>query len=291
MEIIFRDAREGGAGKDRSQWSNFWADNYTDASIIGFLDGEEYIHTPVILEEILTKDTRLINGAFVGDHWGDSVDNFVLGGARGNVIKTTKAPFDIMWTNRFPIWLWRSSLRGIRESITARFSLPFFDMAFGALTHAPPTIGFDGRRKGYSQFNLMLNHVFFGEADRYLFRLLHKDSGVNFTRITNDVRRKKALETGVDHLDLGCDQACYGKCIDRVMYSFCSLHTSKLRTECEPYLDAMESLFYCAGGVAGARADGAGVAPALNKTLLDPFFPPRDAIEVQSEEKNEKRDP
>ena len=49
---MFTGRLEGGPGKDRSQWSNFWADNYTDAPVIGFLDGEVCIHTPLLLEQV-----------------------------------------------------------------------------------------------------------------------------------------------------------------------------------------------------------------------------------------------
>merc|ERR1739848_533471 len=171
-EEMFRGKLEGNRGKDRSQWSNFWADNYTNASIIGFMDGEVCIHTPLLLEQVLTNDMRLINAAFVGDHWG--VDAVVLAGEMNHDITMSKTPLDVMWTNRFPIWFLRSSLSIVRDMIRERFGRERFNGAFAELTNIVPTFGFYNLRKGFCQFNLLLNHAYNAETDRHLFRFLNQ---------------------------------------------------------------------------------------------------------------------
>ena len=45
---LFVGHLEGPAGKDRSQWSNFWFDNYTRAPVIAMSDAEVCVHLPIV---------------------------------------------------------------------------------------------------------------------------------------------------------------------------------------------------------------------------------------------------
>lgn len=160
----------GGAGKDRSQYSNFIGDRYTDADAIGVFDAECCIVAPPVASHV-AHEGRLHNVAQVrlptGDHWG--VDAWAL---------DLSTPLDVMWPNRFPIWMWRSDLRELRRHLVSRFETAeewegefdsAFDAAFSRMLHGPARWGYDRERQGYSQFNIILNFMLHRRPSRYAF--------------------------------------------------------------------------------------------------------------------------
>ena len=137
----------GGPGKDRSQWSNFYTDHYTDADAVGIIDAEACLVAPPVAQHVI-EGGRLHNvvDAFVpsADKWG--VDEWVL---------QLSTPLDVMWPNRFPIWFWRADFVHIRRHLVRRFEISDdvsdfdtqFDAAFSAIMmHAKYTWGYGNRR-------------------------------------------------------------------------------------------------------------------------------------------------
>ena len=161
-----------------------------------------------------------------------------------------------------------------------RFQTPNFDLAFQALTNSPPIWGFEHKRKGYSQFNLMINHAHDQEPKRYIFLLLDETSGKelkkrykgaaeNATELEGLQRR--SLETGIPHLDLGCNTECTNahgrRCIDRLVYTCCSMHAGEFPEECKLKPKA-EDLWYCTKGEGKGPTKSSALSTALlNKTL------------------------
>ena len=188
---IFVGNLEGHAGKDRSQWSNFWFDNYTSAPVIAYSDAEVCLHLPIVPPLFLTGvadavrngssartgggGARLRNTLHMsGDAWA-GVDEWALGHG---------AYADAMFTSRFPIYFWRDDLRRVRAHFAARFrhsvasagsEAGAFNEAFADITNAPRMLGPYQRGAvkhwGYSQFNLLINWAFHDSkaARRYLF--------------------------------------------------------------------------------------------------------------------------
>lgn len=166
-EEMFLPRLEGPAGKARTQWSNFYADRLTRSRIIGFFDAEVCLQAPILRPAVLSPTGQLRNTAFAdGDAWG--LDAVALG---------FDTPLDAMWTNRFPIWVWRSDLSLLRQHI-ARTLAPglgnytsddAFDLAFAHLSAMPETPGAHALRTGYSQFNIMMNFAYAMRPQGYLF--------------------------------------------------------------------------------------------------------------------------
>jgi len=190
---MFYGHLEGPAGKDRSQYSNFVADRYTLAPVIGMFDVEVCFQVPIIPGEIVSgwsaqgeasfeeaavedgkkeggeqqqQQVRVNNMAEAGGStWGN--DDWFLG-------KPTV--FDVMWPNRFPIFVWREDLAAIRDHLSKlHFGVGHcFEAAFGKLTHQPGRVGFrhplsDEKRIGFSQFNIMMNYMFLYHPEKYAF--------------------------------------------------------------------------------------------------------------------------
>eukprot|EP00966_Prymnesium_polylepis_P053512 1237327-Prymnesium_polylepis.1 len=163
----------GGPGKDRSQWSNFFSDRYTDADAIGIIDGEVCLTAPPVAQHIAQAGRlhNVVDAALPsGDHWG--VDEWVLN-------KST--PIDVMWPNRFPIWLWRDDIVAIRRYLVDRFDIgpdergafaTRWDAAWRQIMMATPRPGREALRQGYSQFNLMLNLLLHERAGGYAFHAI-----------------------------------------------------------------------------------------------------------------------
>eukprot|EP00928_Gymnodinium_smaydae_P002201 TRINITY_DN10778_c0_g1_i1.p1 TRINITY_DN10778_c0_g1~~TRINITY_DN10778_c0_g1_i1.p1 ORF type:complete len:313 (+),score=53.20 TRINITY_DN10778_c0_g1_i1:132-941(+) len=92
-----------------------------------------------------------------------------------------------MWTNRFPIWLWRADFPRLRAHIAERFlgaappessatpaglqadSDARFDAAFARIAGATPRLGAYNLRPGYVQINVMMNWAFAMRPSQYLF--------------------------------------------------------------------------------------------------------------------------
>ena len=170
---------EGHAGKDRSQFSNFWMSNYTSAQVIAFSDSEVCMHFPLIPPVVFdmsdAANPRLRNVAHLsGDGWGP--DPWVLG---------HETPLETMLTDRFPIFIWREHVVQFRHHVAQRFGYnasayggdeaAAFNEAFTDMTNSQRRWGKyqygAAKRWGWSQFNLFSNFVFSAPtaASRYVW--------------------------------------------------------------------------------------------------------------------------
>jgi len=179
-QSMFRGKLEGNAGKDRSQRSNFLADLYTNASVIGMFDAEVCFVAPVTPSYYIRSDFsghfRLQMTAAVAmpsrDTWG--VDGWAL---------KLPTPIDVMITNVFPYFFWRDDLIAARRHLAqghlaatiAPKGCTFdnaFDRAFAGVTNSAPKWGFGHIRHGYSQFNILANFVLHHNPSGYAFHVV-----------------------------------------------------------------------------------------------------------------------
>ena len=164
-------------GKDRSQYSNFVADRYTNANIIGFFDAETCFQVPVLLSYIARDDSSGGRGGRAlhnlaeagGSSWG--VDDRALG---------CTTVVDVMWPNRFPLFFWREDLQNVRSHLAVKWGGPdaCFDTAFANVTHGQSTKGYLHPRGsahtapfGFSQFNIIANYVFYWQPQKYVWHV------------------------------------------------------------------------------------------------------------------------
>ena len=171
---MFNGKLEGAPGKDRSQYSNFIADRYTLAPIIGMFDAETCFQVPVLPEYILRNSSsrpQIHNLAEAGgSSWG--VDNRVL---------EVTTVIDVMWPDRMPIFFWRDDLEAAREYISNKWGGPdeCFDEAFANITHGGGGLGYTHPfiakrikpRWGYSQFNILANYMFYFKPGKYVWHI------------------------------------------------------------------------------------------------------------------------
>lgn len=138
-------------GHDRQQLLMFWADNFTTAEYVGFVDTDCVFVTYIDREDIFENGKPVINGRF-----GNAVDPFWK-----EVPLTT---YDIIGhlepmrcMNYFPVVLKTSHLKDLREYISNRFNGTQFDEVFQQ--HITD--------RSFSQFNIMCAYLYYYKRDEY----------------------------------------------------------------------------------------------------------------------------
>ena len=150
----------GGRGHDRQQLIMFWADNFTNAEYVGFLDDDTMITNHVLLEDVFDEKGR--------PHvWGCSSKTSVRYwlNVAGTSMWTDNSNVEIMRTMiYFAVVVKTSHLREIRDSV---------------LRHRPEFTNFDDffkrgiieEGRDFSQFNIMHQHLWNLKRDEYNWHL------------------------------------------------------------------------------------------------------------------------
>ncbi|XP_075263509.1 uncharacterized protein LOC142355139 [Convolutriloba macropyga] len=139
-----------GRGHDRQQLIMLWGDNFTDSEYVGFVDDDTLITNYVLFEDIFDEKGR--------PHVLGRSTNFTITGPGWYQVSVTtrwsdKSSLEVMRTmNYFPVVVKTAHLKDIRLNI---------------LKHHPEFTNFDDffrrgiirARRGYSQFNIMHQHL------------------------------------------------------------------------------------------------------------------------------------
>jgi hypothetical protein len=214
---MFVGALEGSKGKDRSQYSNFIADRYTKAPIIGFIDAEVCFQMP-LLPEYIVSDRCLKGGG--GSSGGVAIANCTRGAGERHVhnfaegggsswgnddwfLNTTTA-VDVMYPDRMPIFVWAEDLKSLRSYVTSQPGRHrCFDARFGELTNQPKRAGFvhpnhrRGKpRTGFSQFNIITNYMLYFHPEKYFFHMPTSDRRPFLKRLSTGLKRLHASGGG-----------------------------------------------------------------------------------------------
>lgn len=146
-----------GTGYDRQQWSMFWADNHTTATYVGFVDTDTLFTTRVHPGDLFECDRPLVHGVI-----GQEIIHFDL------PAKTTALALGASEVMRgmayFPVILRVEHVARMREDISEQLGTKTFHDAFRILAH-----GTDKYHPTYSQFNIMVNYVFYHKHCEYSF--------------------------------------------------------------------------------------------------------------------------
>ena len=142
-----------GTGWHRQQWLCMWADNYTKAQYVGFVDTDTVFVTRVLVSDIF-KDGKPIVRAHYGkprpDSWWDRAPEATFH-AIGK-----KEPFKCM--TYFPVVIKVKHLPLMREHIRKSLrNRDYFDQTFRMLMQG----------RYYSQFNLMCAYLWYHHRDEY----------------------------------------------------------------------------------------------------------------------------
>ncbi|XP_075254814.1 uncharacterized protein LOC142346189 [Convolutriloba macropyga] len=149
-----------GVGHDRQQLIMFWADNFTNAEYVGFLDDDSMVTNYVLYEDLFDQQGRPhVMGR------SPQSDNIGWQKASNTTRWTDNSSAEIMRTmNYFPVIVKTSHLKVVRESV---------------LKHLPQFSDFDDfYRRGvieanrkYSQFNIIHQHLWKLKKDEYNWHL------------------------------------------------------------------------------------------------------------------------
>lgn len=139
-------------GYDRQQFAMYWADNYTNAEYVGFVDADTIFVTYVDREDLFEDGKPVVNariGLNTRKPW-----SLVPGVTWG--ITGMEEPMRCM--SYFPVIVKVEHLRGIREMIEKHNKKPF-NLAFQEFT-----------KRGFScQFNIMCTYLFNYHRDDYVW--------------------------------------------------------------------------------------------------------------------------
>jgi hypothetical protein len=148
-------------GSDRQQWYMLWADNFTSADYVGFVDSDT-VFSSVITKEDLFVDGKpkaiVIHGKPLLSFWKLTPNQtlFAIG---------KKEPFKGM--SYFPVIIKTAHLKPMREHITRTVGTTDFDEAYKRIA----------MRGAYSQFNLMLTYLWYFHRDEYFWDITEQEEG------------------------------------------------------------------------------------------------------------------
>lgn len=140
------------SGYDRQQYDMFWADNFTNAEFVGFVDTDCAFITYIDREDLFENGKPVVNGR-EGIHPDESKAKW------SNATYTTLGilePFRTM--SYFPVIIKTAHLPLIRNYIAKRHGKTF-DEAFRDVIQVS--------ERGYSQFNIMTTYLWAFHRDEY----------------------------------------------------------------------------------------------------------------------------
>ena len=145
-------------GYDRQQWSTFYMDLYSDADIIGVVDSDSTFTSYLTYENILTEDGRiLLHAISPKTYWKTQLHITSDGDQYSNdkVALGFHCEWDLMCTNRMPMFFWKSTFINLRNYIAELYGVNF-DEAFKIFS-----------RKPFCQFNILANYALKFEPEKY----------------------------------------------------------------------------------------------------------------------------
>ena len=185
-----------GRGHDRQQLIMFWADNFTDAEYVGFLDDDALITNHVIIEDIF--DERGRPHVFGRSNFANDRGGWLVVGMTSSW--TDNSQKEVMRTmNYFPVVVKTSHLKDIRGSI---------------LKHHPEFTCFDDffrrgimqRGRIYSQFNIMHQHLWKMKNEDYNWHLEATSPTDSHFKNIKDVTNEMTIPVPRCALHINCDK-------------------------------------------------------------------------------------
>ncbi len=128
-------------GHDRQQRMMFWADNYTTAEYVGFVDTDCVFLTHIDREDLFEDGRPVVNGRVGVEHW-----RLPWGHMPEGTFRSTGILEPMRCMSYFPVIIKTAHLAEIRDFISKFWNMPF-DQAF----YHHMSDGF------YSQFNIMVS--------------------------------------------------------------------------------------------------------------------------------------
>lgn len=177
-------------GYSRQQYSNFYADLYSDAEFVAIIDTDAAFRAPVIPSDLFEDGKPIVRGFNQESEWISDVATRAVGGHRG------VGRFMTRYT--FPLVLKASHLSDMRAGIAENLGAETFEEAFRMICS-------EGAGS-YSQFEIMMNYLWYNTNDGYAWHIADPLSGV-FEEISGHFNIPRATE----------DEAVFAKNIPTVL--------------------------------------------------------------------------
>ncbi len=164
-------------GRNRQQLIMFWADNFTQYELVGFVDTDTFFITPVIQEDLFEKGKPVINAlhAITRHRWWEQIKN-TTENALGKVEQ-----FRCM--SYFPVIIKTKHLKDLRATIQKRHGLSFNEYFRSIKTEL------------YSQFNIMCNYLWYHHRNEYAWHIqLTNEGSVNASQLAKNEEKFSASD-------------------------------------------------------------------------------------------------
>ncbi|CAN0257895.1 unnamed protein product, partial [Scytosiphon promiscuus] len=142
-------------GYSRQQYSNFYADLYTDAEFLAIVDTDSAFQAPAVPSDLFENGKPIVVGFNQRSAWNSNITTQAVGG--GEDVSS------FMHVYSFPVVLRASDLPSMRAGIAENLGTETFDDAFHMI--CSPGAG------SYSQFNIILNYMWYNMRDSYAWHL------------------------------------------------------------------------------------------------------------------------
>lgn len=154
-------------GHDRQQYLMFYADQYSDAEYVAFVDTDSFIHSVVDREDIFHDGKPIVHGKI--GYLKKSGRDAVRRKWAANTWHATGEEEPMICMSYFPIVFKTSHFKDLREFISSQWKMPF-DEAFHAFSSEWGT---------YSQFNIMCAYFFWHKKEEYSWAIHDADPNWN----------------------------------------------------------------------------------------------------------------
>ncbi len=151
----------GPKGYDRQQLIMFWADNFTNADMVGFVDTDTLFVTVPDYEDLFeNEDKPVVIGVY-----GKPINRLWAEVSRRTLFSLGK-PEVLRCMAYFPVIIKTKHLREMRDYMTALHNATHFDQVFSTI-----------KAKRYSQFNIMCNYLWRFHRDEYAWHVMETERG------------------------------------------------------------------------------------------------------------------
>ncbi len=151
----------GADGHDRQQLIMFWADNFTNADRVGFVDTDTLFVTVPDSDDLFEDgDKPVVNGVYgkpQGKAWSKMPNRTMFSLGKPEVLRCMAY---------FPVIIKTKHLKEMRDYMTALHNASHFDQVFSTI-----------KAKRYSQFNIMCNYLWWFHRDEYAWHVMEREPG------------------------------------------------------------------------------------------------------------------
>ncbi len=151
----------GRVGHDRQQLIMFWADNFTNADMVGFVDTDTLFVTVPDCEDLFEHEDKPVVIGVYGKpqtkYWSEAPSRTLLSLGKREAFRCM---------SYFPVIIKTKHLKEMREHMTNLHNATHFDAVFSTIIAKP-----------YSQFNIMCNYLWWFHREEYAWHIVELEPG------------------------------------------------------------------------------------------------------------------